>query len=107
MVSKTSDSASVTFAGSMKAGLYTAQLGVSLVASSQALLITTPGRTVRVDIENFVELKKSSIFRFFKRGIVIVHNQPDTPRVLIFYPRSNRDLVQSRLREIGWSGHSG
>ncbi|MGB7343459.1 MAG: hypothetical protein WBD20_04560, partial [Pirellulaceae bacterium] len=66
----------ITFSGSMRADAFTAQLFVSLIASSTAITIKTMGRSYRIEREWLRGLEETSILGIFKRGIRFHHNQP-------------------------------
>lgn len=96
------DSNVVSFAGSMKAGAYTAQLGVSLVVAPDSLTVKSSGRSYRIErayLRGFVD---TSIFGLFKKGIQIVHQQPGLPSSIVFYPAMSRELLRQQLFELGW-----
>jgi hypothetical protein len=94
---------SITFSGSMRAGAFTAQLGVKLAATPTALTLSTMGRSFRLDREHFASLEDTSILGIFKRGIRFRHAQPGLPNVLIFFPSINREVFRQKLHEFGWS----
>lgn len=97
------DSETVTFPGSMKAGMYTAQIGVSLVVSRETVTVKSFWRTVSIDRQNLVGLADTSLLGIFKRGIRFLHRQPGVPGRVVFYPYFSREQVRQKLAELGWS----
>lgn len=87
----------------MRAGSFTAQLGVKLTVTPAALTLSAPGRSFRLDREHLQGLEDVSLLRIFKRGIRFRHTQPDLPDVIIFIPRMNREAFRQKLRDLGWS----
>ena len=96
------DPNSVSFAGSMKAGMYTAQIGVALDISRTSLVVRTSGRAYAIDRENLEGVVDTSLFGLFKLGIRFVHRQPGLPSDLVFYPATSRDAVRQAMAELGW-----
>jgi hypothetical protein len=93
----------LSFGGSMRAGLFTAQLFVKLTVTPTALTLSAMGRSFRLDREHFAALEETSILGIFKRGIRFRHSQPDLPDPLIFYPSLNRKVFRQQIVELGWS----
>ena len=87
----------------MKAGMYTAQLGVQLQVTPSAATISTAGRSYQLDRDNFVGLKLTSILGIFKRGIAFLHHQQDLPGNLVFYPSIRREDLLQQIEHLGWS----
>lgn len=93
----------VTFRGAMRAGMYTAQLGVSLTVSPGELILQSMGRSYRVEREQLVQITETSLLGIFKRGLQIAHRQAGAPSTLVFYPADNRQYVRQKLAELGWT----
>ena len=95
-----------TFAGSVKAGWYTAQLFVELRISPQVATVRTSGKEFTISRENCSAIVETSILGLFKRGIRFQHHQSGVPPLLIFYPRVGREALLGYLRRTGWDRNS-
>ena len=102
-MSTVSNSESKSFRGSMKAGFFTAQLGVELTVTGRTLTLSAVGRTFQIDREHFQGLENTSILGLFKRGIRIRHEQHGLPNNIVFYPRIGQAALRQELASIGWS----
>ncbi len=87
----------------MKAGSFTAQLGVQLHATPSAITLTAFARSYQLDRENFDGLEKTAILGIFKRGVSFLHRQDDLPSQLVFYPSVHRDDFLEQIEHLGWS----
>lgn len=92
-----------TFTGSMRAGSFTAQLGVKLTVTPSELTLQAIGRSFRLDREHLASLEDTSVLGIFKRGIRFRHSQPGLPAAIIFYPSIGRDRFRQQLHRLGWS----
>lgn len=93
-----------SFRGSMKAGMFTAQIGVALDVSPASIVLRAPGRSYRIDRENLAGLADTSLFGLFKRGIRFVHRQPGLPSDIVFYPSIGREALRKVMADLGWDG---
>ncbi len=96
------DPIEVTFKGSMKAGAFTAQLGVSLNISQTSVTMKAVGREYCIERENLQGLVETSMLGIFKRGIRFVHRQPGLPNDIVFYPSVSREQVRQAMSRLGW-----
>jgi hypothetical protein len=97
------NSDSCIFRGSMRVGLYTAQIGVSMIVTRESIVLKAPGRSYVIAREHLQYLSDTSLLGLFKRGIRISHQQPGLPAAVVFYPSMDRDLVRQRMSEFGWA----
>jgi hypothetical protein len=88
--------------GSMKVGMFTAQLGVSLRVSSKEVVLSASRRSFVIERANFLSLHETAIPGVFKRGIRIAHQQPGLPGNVVFYPINGREQVRQAMAEFGW-----
>ncbi len=91
------------FRGAMRAGSFSAQLFVELSVTPEVLKLGAMGRAFKIERSNLRCTKATSILGIFKRGIRFVHNQPDVPDPIIFYPSGNLDDFRRRIHDLGWS----
>lgn len=87
----------------MKAGSFTAQLGVRLTVTAGAITLSASTRSYQLERENFTHLEETSLLKIFKRGIRFCHRQQDLPGDLVFYPSGNREELIEKLQGLGWS----
>ena len=87
----------------MKAGFFTAQLGVTLTATAATIKITAGHRVFKIDRQHFVRLDDTSILGLFKRGIRFQHTQRGLASNVVFYPRIGQESLRRELGELGWS----
>ncbi len=102
MVSTDTHPDCVLFPGSVKAGLYTVRIGVSMAVSPRSLTLKSHGRAFHIDREHVVDIQETSVLGLFKRGLRIVHNQPGIPTNIVFYPSENRGYVRCKMESLGW-----
>lgn len=93
----------ITFSGSMKAGFYTAQLGVSLIVAVDSIELRSFGRSFVIERPNHIGLVDTSLLGIFKRGIRFIHQQPGVPNPLVFYPSVSQEHLRAMLAERGWT----
>ena len=91
------------YPGSIKAGWFTAQLGSGLSVSSEALILKAAIRAFVLKRKYFLAAERTSILGLFKRGVRFVHDQPDLPSPLVFYPSIGTDALLEALAEHGWT----
>lgn len=101
-MSTVSDSDSIRFRGSMKAGFFTAQLGVSLTATGETLTLSAVGRTYQIEREHFRGLEDTSLLGIFKRGVRFRHQQQSLPANIVFYPEIGQKRLRDELAILGW-----
>lgn len=87
----------------MKAGLFTAQLGVSLDVSAHLLVLKAAGRSYQIHREQFDGCEGTSILGIFKRGVRLRHSDPHLPSVIVFYPSIGQQNLLGELFRLGWS----
>ncbi|MEM9702660.1 MAG: hypothetical protein AAF907_09470 [Planctomycetota bacterium] len=88
--------------GSIKAGLFTAQLGSGLEIADDGLTLTAAIRSYRVSRERYRGTDRTSLFGLFKRGLRIRHDDPGLPSNLVFYPACGQEEMERRLAARGW-----
>lgn len=98
---------STVFRGSLRADWFTAQLGVTLTISENALLLRAPGREIRIDREQFQGWRTTSILGIFKRGVRFSHRQSELPKLIAFYPSGNREEICTTLQNFDWMPFEG
>ena len=91
------------YSGSIKAGWFTAQLGSGLSVSPDELVLKAAMREFVLKRERFLAAERTSILGLFKRGVRFVHDQPDLPSPLVFYPSIGTGTLLEALAEHGWT----